>query len=234
MYIYIYYPGITSTMFLFIVAFNCAFVILLKNDVPHFYNFSEGMFTLFLALLGDFTFVEDLKEPSDSYYFYSKINETAHKTTINGIAPHIAPYKVLLVKLFVLSFGIIVNLILVNLLIAFLSNTYEDIESHSEAEFYKRRSERIYVVEGTLSRHTRRSLYTDVPNVICVWEPILENSIINNDSMASFLSNDYISMKRSNSHLQSSVSNLSTFFKFNDSRSNTPSATGSPIPPTRN
>ena len=133
-----------------------------------FGGFTEGMFTLFLALLGDFGFLADLEQPTTSYYFQNKQNIT----TIKGVDPQFKTYKVILAQCFFVVFGLIVNLILVNLLIAHFSNTYAQVESHSEAEFYKRRSERIHVVEGTLSRHVRRSLYTDVPTEICVWESI--------------------------------------------------------------
>ena len=102
-------------------------------------------------------------------------------------------------------FAVIVNLILVNLLIALLSNTYESVKVHSEAEFYKRRSERILVVEGTLSRHIKRSLWADVPIEICAWEDISEerNDVLHNFELAYRLSDEYMAFKRTDSQLTS-------------------------------
>ena len=92
-----------------------------------------------------------------------------------------------------------------NLLIALLSNTYESVKGHSEAEFYKRRSERILVVEGTLSRHIKRSLWADVPIEICAWEDISEerNDALHNFELAYRLSDEYMAFKRTDSQLTS-------------------------------
>ena len=44
------------------------FVTMLHNDIPlAFGSFTDGLFTLFLASLGDYSFFEDLEKPSKSF-----------------------------------------------------------------------------------------------------------------------------------------------------------------------
>ena len=201
---------ITGVMLLFITAFASFFVTMLHNDIPlAFGSFTNGLFTLFLASLGDYSFLEDLEKPSKSFYFQSSIakpnSSKVDTVVINGIDPGLNQLKVSVVHIFFILFAVILNLILVNLLIALLSNTYESVKGHSEAEFYKRRSERILVVEGTLSRHIKRSLWADVPIEICAWEEISEekDDALHNFELAYRLSDEYMAFRRNESPLTS-------------------------------
>ena len=155
--------------------------------------------------------MDDLENPSKSFSFQSTFakpnsSKVHHGTVlINRIDPSLDEIKVSVVHIFFILFAIILNLILINLLIALLSNTYESVKVHSEAEFYKRRSERLLVVEGTLSRHIKRSLWADVPIDICAWEEISEK---NGDAEGSFelasrLSDEYLTLRRNDSQLTS-------------------------------
>ena len=163
---------LTGIFFVFLMAFNCAFNILLHDTSQEFDGFFRGLFTLFLSALGDFGFMGSLYKPADSFYFMGMgKNETFNRrVVIDGIESSVRTNRSIITECIFVVFGIIMNLVLVNMLIAFMSNTYEETKSHSEAEFYRKRAARIMVIESTLGHHIRRSLFSDVEDEVQVWE----------------------------------------------------------------
>ena len=60
-------------------------------------------------------------------------------------------------------------------------------------------------MEGTLSRHIKRSLWADVPIEICAWEEISEekDDALHNFELAYRLSDEYMAFRRNESPLTS-------------------------------
>eukprot|EP00945_MAST-04E_sp_MAST-4E-sp1_P005296 g5296.t1 len=156
--------------FVFLMAFNCAFYGVLNDSNPMFDGFFRGLFSLFLGILGDYSFLYGLYTPADSFYFNTTVLNTSRLVRIYGEDSAVSQNVRVLSEIIFIGFGIIMNLVLVNMLIAFMTNSYEETKRHSECEFFRKRAQRLLVLESTLGHHVRRSLFTDVLDETRVWE----------------------------------------------------------------